>query len=123
MTMRFNLRKVAGSCRYAAATFVSGAIATKKVTLLATNGAPPAVTGVRYTTGDDEMEISADIVVDASGRHSKAPEWLAAIGAPPPRERQEIAAAAHFIEEMTERVRGKRAMGAEPAHIFPPPGG
>ena len=40
----------------------------------------------------------------------------------PPRERQEIAAAAHFIEEMTERVRGKRAMGAEPAHIFPPPG-
>ncbi|MBV8936072.1 MAG: hypothetical protein JO095_09735 [Alphaproteobacteria bacterium] len=40
----------------------------------------------------------------------------------PPRERQEIAAAAHFIEKMTERVRGKRAMGAEPAHIFPPPG-
>jgi hypothetical protein len=40
----------------------------------------------------------------------------------PERERQEIAAAAHFIEEMAERVRGKRAMGAEPAHIFPPPG-
>ena len=41
----------------------------------------------------------------------------------PQRERQEIAAAAHFIEEMAERVRGKRAMGAEPAHVFPPPGG
>ena len=40
----------------------------------------------------------------------------------PERERLEIAAAAHFIEEMTERVRGKRAMAAEPAHIFPPPG-
>jgi hypothetical protein len=40
----------------------------------------------------------------------------------PDRERAEIAAAAHFIEEMTERVRGKRAMGAEPGHIFPPPG-
>jgi hypothetical protein len=40
----------------------------------------------------------------------------------PERERAEIAAAAHFIEEMAERVRGKRAMGAEPAHIFPPPG-
>jgi hypothetical protein len=39
----------------------------------------------------------------------------------PERERAEIAAAAHFIEEMVERVRGKRAMGAEPAHIFPPP--
>ena len=41
----------------------------------------------------------------------------------PPRERQDIAAAAHFIEEMTKRVQGKRAMSAEPAHIFPPPGG
>ena len=40
----------------------------------------------------------------------------------PERERAEIATAAHFIEEMAERVRGKRAMGAEPAHIFPPPG-
>jgi hypothetical protein len=41
----------------------------------------------------------------------------------PERERQDIAAAARFIEQMAERVRGKRAMGAEPAHIFPPPGG
>ena len=40
----------------------------------------------------------------------------------PERERAEIAAAAHFIEEMAQRVRGKRAMSAEPAHIFPPPG-
>ena len=40
----------------------------------------------------------------------------------PERERQEIAAAAHFIEEMAERVRAKRTMSAEPAHIFPPPG-
>ena len=40
----------------------------------------------------------------------------------PEREKAEIAAAAHFVEEMAERVRSKRAMGAEPAHIFPPPG-
>jgi hypothetical protein len=40
----------------------------------------------------------------------------------PERETAEIAAAAHFIEEMAERVRGKRTMSAEPAHIFPPPG-
>jgi len=39
----------------------------------------------------------------------------------PERERPEIAGAAHFIEEMAERVRGKRAIGAEPAHIYPPP--
>lgn len=40
----------------------------------------------------------------------------------PEREKPEIAAAAHFIEEMAARLRRKREMGAEPAHIFPPPG-
>jgi len=40
----------------------------------------------------------------------------------PERERRDIADAAHFVDEMAERVRGKRAMGAEPAHVFPPPG-
>ena len=40
----------------------------------------------------------------------------------PGREKPEIAAAAHFITEMAGRVRGKREMSAEPAHIFPPPG-
>ena len=57
--------------------------------LLATHGTPPTVTGVRYTAGGDAVALDADLVVDASGRHSKAPEWLAAIGAPLPRERQE----------------------------------
>jgi hypothetical protein len=41
----------------------------------------------------------------------------------PEREKPEIVAAAHFIEEMAARVRVKREMAAEPAHIFPPPGG
>jgi hypothetical protein len=40
----------------------------------------------------------------------------------PEREKPEIAAAAHYITEMVARVRGKREMSAEPAHIFPPPG-
>ena len=39
----------------------------------------------------------------------------------PTREMPEIAAAAHFIEEMAARVRATRQMAAEPAHIFPPP--
>ena len=39
----------------------------------------------------------------------------------PDGERAEIAAAAHFIEEMAGWVRGERKMSAEPAHIFPPP--
>ena len=40
----------------------------------------------------------------------------------PEREKPAIAAAAHFIEEMAARLRRRREMGAEPAHIFPPPG-
>ena len=40
----------------------------------------------------------------------------------PEREMPEIAAAAHFIEEMATRLRRRRTMEAEPAHIFPPPG-
>jgi hypothetical protein len=40
----------------------------------------------------------------------------------PEGEKPEIVAAAHFIEEMAARLRRRRAMGAEPAHIFPPPG-
>ena len=35
--------------------------------------------------GRDE-EVGADLVVDASGRGSKAPKWLAALGYPPPQE-------------------------------------
>jgi hypothetical protein len=40
----------------------------------------------------------------------------------PEREKPEITAAAHFIEEMAVRVRPQRELSAEPAHIFPPPG-
>jgi hypothetical protein len=40
----------------------------------------------------------------------------------PERETPEIVAGAHFIEEMAARLRRRREMGAEPAHIFPPPG-
>ena len=40
----------------------------------------------------------------------------------PDREKPEIAAAAHFIEEMAARLRRRREMVAEPAHIFPAPG-
>ena len=36
----------------------------------------------------------------------------------PERERQEIAGAAHFIEERAERVRKPRGRMAEPAHIY-----
>src|SRR5439155_14549236 len=50
----------------------------------ARDGARPAVTGVRLADGST---IPAAIVVDATGRRSRAPTWLAALGAPAPYER------------------------------------
>jgi len=47
-------------------------------------GGPPAVRGVRLADGSI---LPAAIVVDATGRRSRAPEWLAALGAPAPYER------------------------------------
>ncbi len=51
--------------------------------------ANPIVDGVRYVRDDCEHRLEADIVVDASGRGSKAPAWLAEIGAAPPSEEEE----------------------------------
>ncbi len=53
------------------------------LTATAANGRRPTVTGVRLDDGD---VLAADLVVDASGRRSRAPEWLAALGAGPVRE-------------------------------------
>src|SRR5205814_10140648 len=50
----------------------------------ARDGGRPTVTGVRLTDGST---IPAAIVVDATGRLSRAPGWLAALGAPAPYER------------------------------------
>jgi 2-polyprenyl-6-methoxyphenol hydroxylase-like FAD-dependent oxidoreductase len=48
------------------------------------NGSAPAVSGVRLADGS---VVAAALVVDASGRRSRAPEWLAAHGVPAPYER------------------------------------
>ncbi|WP_225849189.1 NAD(P)/FAD-dependent oxidoreductase [Streptomyces sp. HPF1205] len=54
-------------------------------------GGPAGVTGVRLRAGDDAAsgtDIAADLVVDASGRTSRVPDWLSGIGCePPPEER------------------------------------
>src|SRR5438067_2399720 len=50
----------------------------------ARDGGRPTVTGVRLADGSI---IPAAIVIDATGRRSRAPEWLAALGAPAPYER------------------------------------
>jgi 2-polyprenyl-6-methoxyphenol hydroxylase-like FAD-dependent oxidoreductase len=48
------------------------------------NGGRPTVTGVRLSDG---RVVPAALVVDASGRRSRAPDWLAALGAGRPSER------------------------------------
>jgi 2-polyprenyl-6-methoxyphenol hydroxylase-like FAD-dependent oxidoreductase len=46
----------------------------------------PHVAGIRTSNGD---ELRSDLVVDATGRQSRSPQWLTAIGARPPHEEQE----------------------------------
>ncbi|MFD7709702.1 NAD(P)/FAD-dependent oxidoreductase [Streptomyces sp. NPDC059786] len=46
---------------------------------------PGKVTGVRVRGADGEERIGADLVVDASGRSSHLPRWLAALGLAEPR--------------------------------------
>lgn len=64
--------------------------------LIAAPGEPPVVTGVRYDVAGVEHQLDADVVVDASGRNSKAVEWLAAIGARPPHEVEESSGVIYY---------------------------
>ena len=51
----------------------------------------PRITGVKLRAASDvadQHSISADLVVDATGRHSKLPQWLAAVGYEKPPETQ-----------------------------------
>lgn len=61
-----------------------------EVTGLYTDSSGARVAGLflrsRGLRGAGEMALDADIVVDASGRRSHAPEWLAALGFPAPEE-------------------------------------
>jgi 2-polyprenyl-6-methoxyphenol hydroxylase-like FAD-dependent oxidoreductase len=50
------------------------------------NGGRPWVRGVRLADGS---ELAASLVVDALGRRSPVPGWVASLGAPSPRERSE----------------------------------
>ncbi len=55
--------------------------------LLAETGDPPVVRGLRYRgVAGAWRDLEADMVIDASGRRSTAPQWLAAIGAREPEE-------------------------------------
>ncbi|MET7702256.1 FAD-dependent monooxygenase [Streptomyces sp. NPDC005485] len=65
------------------------ALANERITVLqgtrvtGLTGSAERVTGVRIQpAGEDEQTLDADLVVDATGRRSKAPDWLAALGVP-----------------------------------------
>lgn len=53
-----------------------------RVTGLAAEQAPLAVTGVRAETGGQARALPADLVIDASGRGSQAGQWLRELGCP-----------------------------------------
>ncbi|MGO4456684.1 FAD-dependent oxidoreductase [Streptomyces sp. M-16] len=53
------------------------------------------VTGVRIRSGTGVRTLSADLVVDASGRGSRAPSWLLDLGLPPVTEREVNAGVAY----------------------------
>ena len=59
-------------------------------------GDPPRVTGVRVSRDGVESMISADVVVDASGRSSQAPRWIEEIGARTPREEIEPSSLVYY---------------------------
>lgn len=67
-------------------------------------------------TGESE-ELRADLVVDASGRGSQAPHWLAALGFPVP-EQTEVESGVTYVTRVFRRVRS----GADrPLIIYPAP--
>src|SRR6188768_2435920 len=67
----------------------------------------PHVAGVRTSMGD---ELRSDLVVDATGRQSRSPQWLAAIGARPPYEEQEDCGFTYYTR-FFHGVQPQRVMG------------
>ncbi|GAB3181654.1 NAD(P)/FAD-dependent oxidoreductase [Streptomyces incanus] len=64
-------------------------------TVLGLEGDTGRITGVRIRTGDDELTLTADLLVDASGRGSHAPRWLTDLGLPEVTEREVNAGVAY----------------------------
>ena len=79
--LELSIRKHLGN--FSRVNFLEAAL----VTDLLTNRNKTAVEGVRVRVGHErEIELSAQLVVDASGRNSVAPKWLKALGYEIPQE-------------------------------------
>ena len=66
----------------------------------------PHVVGVRASDGE---EFRADLVVDATGRQSRSPQWLAAIGARKPYEEQEDCGFTYYTRYFSGSIPQRRA--------------
>jgi 2-polyprenyl-6-methoxyphenol hydroxylase-like FAD-dependent oxidoreductase len=80
--------------------------------LLARRGSPPRVRGVRVAANGRRRTIAADLVVDATGRGSRAGCWLEAIGAARPFEKRSPSSILYYTRFYRRR----------PGRDFPPPG-
>ncbi|MCS0603098.1 FAD-dependent monooxygenase [Streptomyces sp. LP11] len=84
----------------------------QETTVLALEGTASRVTGVRIRDAGCERTLRADLVIDATGRGSRAPRWLEELGLPPVTERQVDAGVAYA-------TRLYRAPGTTAALDFP----
>ncbi|MFI9772785.1 NAD(P)/FAD-dependent oxidoreductase [Streptomyces sp. NPDC052415] len=64
-------------------------------TVLGLEGTAARITGARIKTGEEERTLAADLVVDATGRGSRAPHWLESLGLPKVTEREVNAGVAY----------------------------
>ncbi|MET7981895.1 FAD-dependent oxidoreductase [Streptomyces sp. NPDC005281] len=90
--------------------------------VLALQGDADRVTGVAIRSEGTERSVPADLVIDASGRASRAPSWLRNLGLPPVRER--VVDARIGYASRTYRAPGSTADGfpivnvqADPRHV------
>lgn len=77
----------------------------------------PVLPGVPHVTGvttEDGQELRADLVVDAGGRRSSLPSWLAAVGARPPQEERDDSGFVYFARHF------RSADGSVPPAFGPP---
>jgi 2-polyprenyl-6-methoxyphenol hydroxylase-like FAD-dependent oxidoreductase len=88
---------------------------------LATSEDQGAITGVRVlprAPGSAEEVVEADLVVDASGRGSRTPAWLEALGYPRPEEEQVrvgLTYTTRLYQRKPEQLDGDRALIMAPA--------
>ncbi|GAB4423709.1 MAG: FAD-binding monooxygenase [Anaerolineae bacterium] len=74
---------------------------------------------VRRQAGSAEEVLSADVVVDASGRGSRTPAWLESLGYAPPEEEQ-VRAGMGYVTRIYQR-QPDHAQGAKVVMIIPTP--